>query len=63
MPKTDKTKSASQLKEKDTKDTPAVLDIFREAWKAIPEEEFEAMPEDGAEQVDHYIYGTPKRPS
>ena len=63
MPKTDANTSASGLKEKALKDAPSVLDIFREAWEAIPEEEFNAMPEDGAEQVDHYIYGTPKRPS
>jgi hypothetical protein len=63
MPKTEKTKSASQRKEKTGKDTPSVLDIFRDAWDVIPDEEFEAMPEDGAEQVDHYIYGTPKHQS
>ena len=63
MPKTEKTKSAAQRKEKTGKDAPSVLDIIRDAWEAIPDEEFEAMPEDGAEQVDYYIYGTPKRQS
>jgi Arc/MetJ-type ribon-helix-helix transcriptional regulator len=28
----------------------------------VPEDVFERMPTDGAEQHDHYIYGTPKRP-
>jgi Arc/MetJ-type ribon-helix-helix transcriptional regulator len=28
----------------------------------IPDEEFDKLPVDGAEQHDHYIYGTPKRP-
>jgi Arc/MetJ-type ribon-helix-helix transcriptional regulator len=28
---------------------------------AIPDEEWEKLPIDGAEQHDHYIYGTPKR--
>jgi hypothetical protein len=55
--------SASGLKDTTRKEASSVLDIFREAWEAIPDEEFAAMPEDGAEQVDHYIYGTPKRPS
>ncbi len=32
---------------------------FREA--AIPDEEWDELPVDGAEQHDHYIYGTPKR--
>lgn len=40
---------------------PSVLDIFREAREAIPEEEFEKLPVDGAAQIDHYVYGTPKR--
>ena len=28
----------------------------------VPDEEFERLPTDGAEQHDHYLYGTPKRP-
>jgi Arc/MetJ-type ribon-helix-helix transcriptional regulator len=28
---------------------------------AIPDEEWDKLPIDGAEQHDHYIYGTPKR--
>lgn len=37
-------------------------------WKAIdaiircvPEEVFERLPEDGAEQHDHYLYDSPKK--
>ena len=30
---------------------------------AIPDEEWDKVPVDGAEQHDHYIYGSPKRPS
>ena len=60
MCKTNAKNAASQLTEKARKQAPPVLDIFCEAWAEIPEEEFEAMPEDGAEQVDHYLYGTPK---
>jgi hypothetical protein len=29
----------------------------------IPDQEFLKLPVDGAEQLDHYIYGLPKRPS
>jgi Arc/MetJ-type ribon-helix-helix transcriptional regulator len=29
----------------------------------IPDEEFDRLPTDLAEQHDHYIYGTPKRPT
>jgi Arc/MetJ-type ribon-helix-helix transcriptional regulator len=28
----------------------------------VPDEEFDKLPTDLAEQHDHYIYGTPKRP-
>jgi Arc/MetJ-type ribon-helix-helix transcriptional regulator len=29
----------------------------------VPDEEWEKLPPDLAEQHDHYIYGTPKRPT
>jgi len=29
----------------------------------VPEEDFACLPGDGAEQHDHYIYGTPKHPA
>jgi putative addiction module CopG family antidote len=41
----------------------SVLDIFREAREAIPEETWGTLPPDLATQHDHYIYGTPKRPA
>jgi Arc/MetJ-type ribon-helix-helix transcriptional regulator len=34
-----------------------------ELRKSIPEEEWAKLPVDGAEQLDHYIYGSPKRPT
>jgi hypothetical protein len=40
----------------------SVLDIFREAREAIPDETWDTLPPDLATQHDHYIYGTPKRP-
>ena len=30
---------------------------------AIPDAEFDKLPTDLAEQHDHYLYGTPKRPT
>ena len=40
------------------------------AWKrvldnmqAVPDEVFERIPADSSEQLDHYLYGTPKRPT
>ena len=29
----------------------------------VPDEEWDKLPTDLAEQHDHYIYGTPKRPT
>jgi hypothetical protein len=35
-----------------------VLDIMGK----VPGEVFDRMPPDGSQQLDHYIYGTSKRP-
>lgn len=34
-----------------------------ERAKEVPDEVWEKLPKDGAAEVDHYIYGTPKRNS
>ena len=39
----------------------SVWEIFQDAFKDIPEEEWEKLPKDGAAELDHYLYGTPKR--
>ncbi len=38
-----------------------IWEKVQEAFSNVPEEELESLPVDGAAQVDHYIYGTPKR--
>jgi hypothetical protein len=35
--------------------------LFAEAFHDVPEEELARLPTDLAAQVDHYIYGLPKR--
>ena len=30
---------------------------------AVPDEVFDRIPADSSEQLDHYLYGTPKRPA
>ncbi len=40
-----------------------IWEEFAEIAASIPDEEWAKLPADGAEQHDHYIYGTPKRPS
>jgi hypothetical protein len=39
-----------------------VLDMVDELRKNVPPEEFSKLPTDGARQLDHYLYGSPKRP-
>lgn len=34
-----------------------------ETMRAVPDEEFDRIPVDSAEQLDHYLYGSPKRPT
>jgi hypothetical protein len=38
-----------------------IWDVITEQMKNIPDAVFDRLPKDGASQVDHYIYGLPKR--
>ena len=40
-----------------------ISEIFEELSSQIPLEEWAELPQDGAEQHDHYLYGSPKRNS
>ena len=40
-----------------------VWERILERTAAIPDQEWDKLPTDLAEQHDHYLYGTPKRPS
>ena len=40
-----------------------IWEKIRERAMKIPVEELEKLPTDGAAELDHYIYGTPKRNS
>jgi prevent-host-death family protein len=47
----------------DSQDTgEALLTMLETIWQNVPEEEWEKLPTDLAEQHDHYVYGLPKRP-
>ena len=38
-----------------------IWEKIRERASEVPDEVWEQMPVDGAEQHDHYLYGTPKK--
>jgi Arc/MetJ-type ribon-helix-helix transcriptional regulator len=44
-------------------DRKPIWERVAELRKSVPVEEWDKLPIDGAEQLDHYIYGSPKRPT
>jgi hypothetical protein len=34
---------------------------IREVWKDMPDDVRASLPKDGSSQIDHYVYGLPKR--
>jgi Arc/MetJ-type ribon-helix-helix transcriptional regulator len=42
-------------------DEQPIWETITEIMKNVPDEVFDRLPKDGAGQVDHYIYGLPKR--
>lgn len=41
--------------------TPRIARIAQRLGRMIPEEELQRIPKDLSSQVDHYVYGLPKR--
>jgi hypothetical protein len=41
--------------------TPRIARIAQRLGRMIPEEELRRIPKDLSSQIDHYVYGTPKR--
>jgi len=38
-----------------------IWDVIADNMKDVPPADFAALPEDGLSQIDHYVYGVPKR--
>ena len=67
----DKVRDNSQVRSNDAETRSAVLDLpedDRPVWEriatlaaALPEHVIAGLPDDGASEHDHYIYGLPKR--
>jgi hypothetical protein len=43
------------------RDSRPIWEVMLDNLKAVPPAEFAKLPEDGASEVDHYLYGHPKR--
>ncbi len=39
---------------------PTIEDKLRAIWADVPQKEWDKLPADLTEHLDHYIYGTPK---
>jgi hypothetical protein len=42
-------------------DSQPIWEVITENMKHVPREDLAALPRDGASQIDHYVYGLPKR--
>lgn len=40
---------------------PPIWEVITDIMKDVPDEIFDRLPKDGASQIDHYLYGVPKR--
>lgn len=38
-----------------------IWEVIEENMKQVPPEDLAALPKDGLSQIDHYVYGVPKR--
>jgi hypothetical protein len=38
-----------------------ISEVIREIWSDLPDDAQAKLPTDGASQIDHYVYGLPKR--
>jgi len=43
------------------KPRPPIEDVLRKTASEVPQEEWDALPSDLIDNLDHYVYGTPKR--
>lgn len=58
----DQEEEADQCKESVTEAMPAWKRVI-ENMSEVPDEVFDRIPADSSEQLDHYLYGVPKRPT
>jgi hypothetical protein len=49
------------IEEADKPQKPSLLDKLEAISKRVPDEVWEKLPADGAENLDHYLYGAPRK--
>ena len=59
LPETQQQEVLAFIKRMEQQRTP--LQRIKELTAGLPDEVWDRIPEDGAEQHDHYLYGSPKR--
>ncbi len=47
--------------EKENHDARPIWEVILDSMRNVPPEDLAALPKDGASQIDHYVYGLPKR--
>ena len=52
---------AQQILKHDIQQTRSTATRIRAIWSNMPEEVRTKLPADGSSQIDHYVYGLPKR--
>ena len=52
---------AGQRPQGQKSDARPVWDVIAENMRHVPAEDLAMLPRDGASQIDHYVYGLPKR--
>ncbi len=57
----DVAEAANEANDREEEASQPIWEWIAEQAKNVPDEEWEKFPKDGAAEVDHYIYGTPKR--
>jgi hypothetical protein len=54
-------KSTEAVQAPQSDDDRPIWEIIVDRMKDVPPEDMAALPKDGASQIDHYVYGLPKR--
>lgn len=47
--------------DRERRETKPIWEVITDRMKNLPDQVFAQLPIDGASQIDHYIYGLPKR--